>query len=668
MRNFHHRLLAVVIAGALSVSTFVVGNSAAATDTPLSITAMSPSWLAYRTDVTVTFALNIQTTLNNATVEISQSASPLVGRSQINDALAADSKFADQKIVSVPLGSVAAGKSSHTVTIPRNTLNLNKSGVYVISLQLRDNSPASMKSILLPYFPATANFKKLQLVTLLPISSSPAVSARNEILNDKAADQFGTEGSLNGLVTAAKDLSKISWMIDPDVIETAQTVANGGKILRPELHDISDTQASSAQSWLNNLKENSSSSAIFAMPFASADINTLINRNFKRLSSIAINSKATLIDVVQRPFVWDAISASRNDLDAKTWKWLQDQSVELVVVGSDRYPSTSSIYTSTGVTNVGDQKVLVKDVDASSAMTAALIDDPENAVDHQVFISQLLITALEAPSLSRVMVVQPRTNRAGISVQSASKTFDSLNLPWISAITVDEAKATEVPQNRIALNTAIKSVTNLATNRDMNRIRNKLSDLNTLLRGSSQQIAMEHTQMRLASDNYEFLNDRASLRKIGIEQMALIESSVKIMSVGSVIFPQETSVVPITIRNDLDIPVTVRIHAVGDPSVRVTASDVDAITIQPGKRKSIEIPTRLVGSDAAHLVLRLTDINGKQFGDRVRIELASSAYSTAAAWAVGLAFGLLLILVAINTVRRIRVRRVEKLHDAEKQS
>lgn len=667
MKNSWSRLIAIFIASVVVFSSVTVSSTAAAAP-KLNMTAMSPSWLSSKSDITVTFMVDTKSTLPNSTVDISQSNSPLVGRSEIDAALAADSNFANQKIASISIGTVSEGKSSHTITIPRTSLSLGKAGVYVLSLTLKNQPQVAQQSILLPYFPNTSNFKKLQLVTLLPISAAPSVSARNEILNDKAANQFGTDGSLYGLVTAANNRSKITWMVDPDVIETAQIVANGGSVLRPESHEVSSEQSSAARSWLNNVQANARLATVFSIPFASADINTLINRNFKRLSSIAINSKSKLAEVIQRPFLLDAVSASRGDLDSKTWNWLSDQSIELIVVGSDRYPSTSSAYTSTGITNVGSQKVLVRDVEASSAMTSALIDDAGNIRDHQTFISQLLITALEAPSLDRVLVVQPRTNRAGISVQSASKTFDSLELPWVRAVTVEEAKQNEISQNRVALTTPIKSVTNVATNRDMNRIRKKLSDLHRILRGSSQQIAMEHTQMRIASDNFEILNDRASLRKIAVEQIGLIENSVKIMSAGSVIFPRETSVVPITIRNDLDIPVTVRIRAIGEPAVRVTATEVDAITIQPGKRKSIEIPTRLVGSDSASLILRLTDINGKQFGDFVRIELASSAYSTAAAWAVGLAFGLLLVLVVINTVRRIRVRRVEKLHSTENMS
>ena len=292
-------------------------------------------------------------------------------------------------------------------------------------------------------------------------------------------------------------------------------------------------------------------------------------------------------------------------------------------------------------------------------MTSSLIDDPQNIKDQQAFISDLLMTSLEAPSLDRVLVLEPETNLGGITLESANNTLSILELPWITNITVNQAKSIEVLQDRIPLTTDINAAFNRDTVADMNRLRNKMSDLNNLLRGSTQQISMTETQIRIASDNFVDLNDRAQLRKFAITQIKELENSVKIMSVGSVIFPQETSVVPITIRNDLDVPVTIKVRAVGDPTVRVTAQDVGEITIQPGKRKSIEIPTRLVGSDSAHLVLRLTDVNGKQFGDFVSIELASSAYSTAAAWVVGIAFALLLVLVAINTVRRIRVRKVQ---------
>ncbi|MEY3277714.1 MAG: hypothetical protein RLZZ426_200, partial [Actinomycetota bacterium] len=466
--------------------------------------------------------------------------------------------------------------------------------------------------------------------------------------------------SLQSIVAASATRTNLTWLVDPDTVKTAKRVAAAGEISNPNLHNVTSEQSEAALVWLEALQKNSTFVDVFASPFASADINGLINRNFRRLAEVSLDLKTELQETLNLPFIFDAVIASNNDFDSKTWSWLNEASVELLVVGSDRYPSTSSAFTSTGMTNVATHSnVLVKDLEASARMTSSLIDDPQNIKDQQAFISDLLMTSLEAPSLDRVLVLEPETNLGGITLESANNTLSILELPWITNITVNQAKSIEVLQDRIPLTTDINAAFNRDTVADMNRLRNKMSDLNNLLRGSTQQISMTESQIRIASDNFVDLNDRAQLRKFAITQIKELENSVKIMSVGSVIFPQETSVVPITIRNDLDVPVTIKVRAIGDPSVRVTAQDVGEITIQPGKRKSIEIPTRLVGSDSAHLVLRLTDVNGKQFGDFVSIELASSAYSTAAAWVVGIAFALLLVLVAINTVRRIRVRKVQ---------
>ena len=136
--------------------------------------------------------------------------------------------------------------------------------------------------------------------------------------------------------------------------------------------------------------------------------------------------------------------------------------------------------------------------------------------------------------------------------------------------------------------------------------------------------------------------------------------SSDLMSSGAVLFPREESVVPITIRNDLPVAVTIRLVAKGEPMVRVTPTNVGLITIQPGKRKSIEIPTKLAGSDIAFLTLRLADKDGHEFGERTRIQLSSSAYAQAASYFVGAAALLLMMMIVINAVRRVRTRGAQR--------
>jgi hypothetical protein len=129
------------------------------------------------------------------------------------------------------------------------------------------------------------------------------------------------------------------------------------------------------------------------------------------------------------------------------------------------------------------------------------------------------------------------------------------------------------------------------------------------------------------------------------------------MSTGSVIFPNEFAKVPITVRNDLSVPIQIGIITSGIPAVRVIPESVADMQIAPGRRKSIEIPTRLIGTDTAYLQLQIVDSNGKRIGAPIAIEVSSSAYAQAAAWVIGAAFGLLLLFAIRNTVKRIRSSR-----------
>jgi hypothetical protein len=89
------------------------------------------------------------------------------------------------------------------------------------------------------------------------------------------------------------------------------------------------------------------------------------------------------------------------------------------------------------------------------------------------------------------------------------------------------------------------------------------------------------------------------------------------------------------------------------------------LEIAPGRRKSIEIPTRLIGTDTAYLQLQITDSNGKHIGQPILIQLSSSAYAQAAAWVIGAAFALLLVFAIRNTLKRIRASRGNSRENTE---
>ena len=134
-------------------------------------------------------------------------------------------------------------------------------------------------------------------------------------------------------------------------------------------------------------------------------------------------------------------------------------------------------------------------------------------------------------------------------------------------------------------------------------------------------------------------------------------TGVRIISRGSVTLPGDTGIIPISISNGLDTAVTVGLVLTAVPSVRLSTAPIAPFTIPAGATTLIEVSARVSGSDPVPLEVRLTSPTGDPFGIPAQLSVGSSAYSRAAAWVVGAAFAALVVLLAINAVRRIRSSR-----------
>jgi DUF971 family protein len=121
----------------------------------------------------------------------------------------------------------------------------------------------------------------------------------------------------------------------------------------------------------------------------------------------------------------------------------------------------------------------------------------------------------------------------------------------------------------------------------------------------------------------------------------------------------------VTIANDLDQRVTVGLRLVGTPSARLVAETVTDIVIEPGKRASVVVPVRVVGSDAVQVSVQLLDGNDTQFGVSSAMQLKTTAYSRAARWFTVGAAVLLALMVLFDIYRRVRQRRRKSASELE---
>jgi hypothetical protein len=135
------------------------------------------------------------------------------------------------------------------------------------------------------------------------------------------------------------------------------------------------------------------------------------------------------------------------------------------------------------------------------------------------------------------------------------------------------------------------------------------------------------------------------------------QNSIRVISRNDVILSGDTGSIPVTIANDLDQQVTVGLRLVGTPSARLDAQTVTGIVIEPGKRASVVVPVRVVGSESVQVAVQLLDGNNAQFGTSSAMQLKTTAYSRAARWFTIGAAVLLTLMVLFDIYRRVRHRR-----------
>ena len=626
----------------------------AATAVQVELRELSPEFLTANQAVTLTLDVTAETA-TTTTVAVWVSESALVGRSQVQEALDDALAVAFEQVASAEVALVE-GSNSVTLTIPAATFRGKSAGVYAMDLRVLGGDN---RQVLLPLWRAGAS-KPLSVVTLMTLAATPTKVGDDTFTNDAGVEQFSTEGNLLAVLRGAADAQGVSWLLDPDTVVSAQALADGGTVLNPERHGSRGEVSAGASQWLAELAPATTGDPVYLTNYAGADISGLVKHRLFGVAQAALRQSAETRELIGRADLATAVVARSGDFTDRTWAWLASQPVYLNVLSSQRWVADSNTYTPSGVvTDPNGELALVVDRPASRALTLSMRSNSHTAVYRQSLYADLLITALERPNDQRVLALLPRVVTEGLDAEATAAALEALRLPWVKATLPAAAIAAGATTDRTRITEPIGAAFNDRFASSIRKFDQRRRALTTLIGETAHNRALMAAELRVASSLYTAATQRYQLRANSFGELGLVERAVRIVSSGSVVFPGESGVVPITILNDLDVPVSVELVATGLPAVRVQPAEVDTIEIGAGKRKSIEIPTKLIGSDTAFVQLQLMTTDGRKLGELVTIEVASSAYSRAAAVFVGVAFALLLALIVVNTVRRVRVRRRE---------
>lgn len=618
--------------------------------------------------------------LTELSVRVTISPEPLLSRDAIESVGNGDNSYdgfaIGQTTMAVTDVLAPGGREEFRLRVPIEQIPLPRAGVYVIGVQLVGVDPnvgyavLAVARTLLPWLPDNPD-APLNLVWLWPLSTWPGRTADGVFLGDLMSREISSGGRLDRLLTIGTQAGdSVSWVLDPALAQSVRAMTDNYLVSSPD-GITAGTNSAAASLWLEKFKDVADEHPFWSLPYADVDAEALLRGELERdvVRAITTAPSITRLATGSRPtntIYW----APGGRLDAGTLNLLSSAGVSTVVLRSGALQSSPPVsFTPSGSVDIDTQFGPIRAAVIDSQLSGVLRMPQGNAADvlnaRQRFVAETAFISLENPSLQRTLVMGPGDPQWRGSPRLLRGMLSALILsPWMNSATFTDLISdppSSVPRNVSDYGSAQRE-RELSTEyvSRIQRAQESLGVLRSILDNpvditepiSAALLRSGSAAWRTRPTNgVELLNSIQDALNTDIDKVAVV-------SRGTVTFSGDTGRVPITVANDFDQPISIGLRLVGQPAARLVSDDLDTVTIDGGKRASLEIPVRIVGGEPLAVTVEIISPDGQAFAEPGSLTLQTTAYSRAALWFSIAAALLLVILVIADTWRRSRQRRV----------
>lgn len=678
-------VIGVLAVAILAIAGLVGSPSAHAADEPdpirVTLTRVAPSVLTETGSLLVSghIANASFTSYTDVMVQLRMGASPLDKREQIARVSAGNGSW-DGDPIGGSLVTVASelgpgGHASFRIEVPVSSLPVTDPGVYSLGVEViaSDGNAYDRRGIqrlVIPWMPIATEVSPVRIAWLWPLADAPSRDARGVLLGTQTADELSPGGRLRNLVEiGAKYRADVSWIVDPELLQTAKAMSTG------YLVDIDGkvqpgTRAAQAGSWLEMLSTataRGAQSTTWALPYADVDADALLRNGLSNDLVRAVGSAPTIAQsALGRPVLGSVEWAASGNLDTPTLDELASIGMRVVIMRDSSVPADDTTVTPSGTTDLatpyGSVRAVLLDTGLRETLSLRQQTMTQSIVARERFLSELAFVALELPTIPRTLIAGPSSPRwkpSGTLVRSLLR--DVHTTWWIDPVSLETVVAeppSQMPRTRAPYDQQAHELPGYYLQRIVNAQENLAQIAGVLSDPATVTDADFATLLRAESSTWRFHTAGGSALIDSVEaSVAQVENGVRILNRDDVILSGDTGSVPVTLANELDQAVTVGVRLVGTPSARLDANPLTGITIEPGKRASVVVPVRIVGSDSVDVRVEILDAKGQTFGTSSTMALRTTAYSRAARWfTIGAAI-LLMIMVVFDIYRRVRNAR-----------
>ncbi|MGY1987961.1 DUF6049 family protein [Blastococcus sp. SYSU DS0669] len=350
---------------------------------------------------------------------------------------------------------------------------------------------------------------------------------------------------------------------------------------------------------------------------------------------------AILADVLDVTPITDLAWSPDGSYDAATLDTLRAGGVDQVVLGSGALTDGASavgldgsdaIARSSVPVGDGALDVLVADPTLSAVVGTAEVVEGGPRIAEQRYLAELAALTLQAPpgSGQTVLVAPPRDLDVGVEGAGAM-IADTAGLPWLQAGSVAalgdappaDAGTLAEPDRDTALDPAGLAVLSQAVAAREDLAGAIPADADLALQSYDAGIARAASVLH-RDDPEEFLAAAADAQ----DTFDRLRDRVSVVAPADGTYSLASSDAPLvlTVDNPLPFPVDVRLEVAPPANGGLTVGDIGVQTLAPEQRTTLQVPTELRRSGGFRVTAQVTTPSGSPLGDRVEMQVKSTAY------------------------------------------
>lgn len=621
---------------------------------------------------------------------------------------------AEDATVTIARSRIDPGTSvSFTISVPVDSLGLDDQSwqVYEIGVQVNGVTPVEGTETVgrlrtfLPFAPTGVPGvgRPTRVAWVWPLADRPHRLVGSTWLDDDLAAALTPDGRLGRLLAVGRAAEQqksppgrartqrerqlhivgkkpptvlavpVTWAIDPMLVEDAGDMARGYQVTIGRTSEPGRGKTFAAN-WLASLRTAVSRGEVLSLPYADPDIVAATRAGLASEVQVAINkgegSLASALNTATLTYAWPPSGL----VDHSTLDTLFTAGVQTVVLDGSALPIVGGEPAETPGAHT-----TVPDRAADGNLDALLVDDGLRAVmatglaDHdleplalQRFLAELLMVQAELPSDQRALVVAPDRRWAPDPAFAAALLSDTGKVPWVQPVplstVIDNPVSTKVQRAQLTYPRAARagelSLGYLARVRALKARADAFA--NIVAPGASQARDFDDAVLRALSsawrDDPVDASDRLST--IG----TALGSTMRRVRIATgarsfVTLTSNSGTVPVTVSNELDIPVHVVVGITSGLHLKVAGNGRKSEVIPPHRRIPIDVKATAQTSGVFPLEVTLYTPSGQVY-QQVQLFVRSTAYGVVALLITGAATGVLMVAVVVRLVRRgLRARR-----------